>query len=78
VDTRDERIAAAKLAGVAARLRDHMPAAAADALLADFIDQAAAVGVTPLHEAFWSELEPWLARNAAVRRNPGPGDPSGS
>lgn len=69
MDARARRIAEAKRAGLLARLTDALGSAdRAEALLVSYEAQASAAGLSPLSETYWSEVEPWLARHAVVRR----------
>lgn len=62
-----DRLAEAKREGLVARLADTIGRAQAEALYANYEDQAAAVGLSPLDDAFWREIEPSMARELARR-----------
>jgi hypothetical protein len=69
MENRAERIVAAKRAGLLGRLTDVLGSSdRAAALLGEYEDQAAAVGLSPTSDAYWAELEPWLARHVAIRQ----------
>ena len=63
-DRRQDRIYQAKRSGLASRIAHALGTARAEALMVAWESEADALGMPRDSEAFWTEVEPWIAKAA--------------